>query len=85
MGKSMDMSTEQYQDLFHNIWLFHNNQIWVMANSEIGEYYLDIDNYISMLNDFSNASWDLLHVENPLVDAYDFKLINTRGIYFVWI
>lgn len=35
------MSTEQYQDLFYNIWLFHDNQIWVLANSEIGEYYLD--------------------------------------------
>lgn len=46
---------------------------------------MDIDNYISMLSDFSNKSWDLLHSENPLVDAYDFKLINTRGIYFVWI
>lgn len=46
---------------------------------------MDIDNYISMLSDFSSASWDLLHRENTLVDAYDFKLINTRGIYFVWI
>lgn len=46
---------------------------------------MDIDNYISMLSSFSNASWDLLHVENTLVDAYDFKLINTREIYFVWI
>lgn len=46
---------------------------------------MDIDNYISMLSDFSNASWDLLHVENPLVEGYDFKLINTRGVYFVWI
>lgn len=35
------MSTEQYQNLFYDIWLFHNNQIWVMANNEIGEYYLD--------------------------------------------
>lgn len=41
MGESVDMSTEQYQDLFHNIWLFHDNQIWVMTNNEIGEYYLD--------------------------------------------
>lgn len=49
------------------------------------EESMDIDNYISMLSDFSNASWDLLHVENPLVDGYDFKLINTTGIYFVWI
>ena len=46
---------------------------------------MDIDNYINMLSDFSNASWNLFHIENPLVDAYDFKLINTRGIYFVWI
>lgn len=49
------------------------------------EESMDIDNYISMLSDFSNASWNLFHIENPLVDAYDFKLINTRGIYFVWI
>ena len=49
------------------------------------EESMDIDNYISILSDFSNASWNLFHVENPLVDAYDFKLINTRGIYFVWI
>lgn len=49
------------------------------------EESMDIDNYISMLSDFSNASWNLFHVENPLVDAYDFKLINTKGIYFVWI
>lgn len=38
------MSTEQYQDLFYNIWLFHDNQIWVMANqdfNETGEYFLD--------------------------------------------
>lgn len=40
------MSTEQYQDLFYNIWLFHDNQIWVMANSEIGEYYLDLNGRI---------------------------------------
>ena len=45
---------------------------------------MDIDNYISMLSGFSRAGWDLLHVENLLVDAYDFKLINTRRIYFVW-
>lgn len=41
MGEFVDMSIDRYQDLFHNIWLFHDNQIWVMANSEIGEYYLD--------------------------------------------
>ena len=35
------MSTEKYQNLFYDIWLFDNNQIWVMANNEIGEYYLD--------------------------------------------
>ena len=35
------MSTEQYQNLFYNIWLLWNNQIRVMANNEIGEYYLD--------------------------------------------
>lgn len=38
------MSTEQYQNLFYNIWLFHNNQIWVIANQDFnktGEYYLD--------------------------------------------
>ena len=44
---------------------------------------MDIDNYISMLSNFSNASWDLFHVENPLVDAYDFKLINTRGMKYL--
>ena len=49
------------------------------------EESMDIDNYISMLSSFSNASWDLFHIENTLVDAYDFKLINTKGIYFVWI
>ena len=42
------MSTEQYQDLFYNIWLFHNsrltryNQIWIMKDNKIGEYYLDL-------------------------------------------
>lgn len=46
---------------------------------------MGIDDYISMLGNFSNESWDLLHIENPLVDAYDFKLINRRGVYFVWI
>lgn len=38
------MSIEQYQNLFYDIWLFHNNQIWVMANNKIAdryEYYLD--------------------------------------------
>lgn len=38
------MNIRQYQDLFYNIWLFHNNQIWVMTSNEIGdryEYYLD--------------------------------------------
>ena len=34
---------------------------------------MDIDDYMSMLNGFSNESWDLLHIENPLVDGYDFK------------
>ena len=43
----LDMSTEQYQDLFYNIWLFHNsrltryNQIWILRHAEIGEYCLD--------------------------------------------
>lgn len=47
MGKSLDMSTEQYKDLFYNIWLFHNsrltryNQIWILRHAEIGEYCLD--------------------------------------------
>ena len=41
MGKSVDMSTEQYQDLFHNIWLFHNVQIWIMKDNKAGEYYLN--------------------------------------------
>lgn len=35
------MSIGKYQDLFYDIWLFHNNQIRVMADNEIGEYYLD--------------------------------------------
>ena len=35
------MSIGKYQDLFYDIWLFDNNQIWVMADNEIGEYYLD--------------------------------------------
>lgn len=47
---------------------------------------MDINNYISMLNNFSNAtSWSLLHIKNPLVSVYSFKLVNIRGIYFVWI
>ena len=46
---------------------------------------MDIDNYISMLSDFSHASWHLLRIENSLVGVYDFKLINTRGVYFIWI
>lgn len=39
---------------------------------------MGIDDYISMLNDFSNASWDLLHIENLLV------LTNTKD-HFIWI
>lgn len=35
------MSTDQYHDLFYNIWLFHSNKIWVMVNPDINEYYLD--------------------------------------------
>lgn len=35
------MNTDQYHDLFYNIWLFHNNKIWVIKNPNINEYYLD--------------------------------------------
>ncbi len=38
------MSTEQYQDLFYNIWLLHSDQIRMMTNNKIDErylYYLD--------------------------------------------
>lgn len=38
------MNIGQYQDLFYDIWLFHNNQIWVRGDNKIGEryeYYLD--------------------------------------------
>lgn len=51
MEESMDMSTEDYKDIFYNIWSLHNNQIKVKRfrylNSladqlwTIDEYYLD--------------------------------------------
>ena len=37
------MSTDRYQKLLHNIWLFHNVQIWMMRDSKTfdGDYYLN--------------------------------------------
>ena len=35
------MSIEKYQDLFDDIWLCHSNQIWLMTDNELDEYYLD--------------------------------------------
>lgn len=43
MGESLGMSyhTEDYKDIFFNLWSTHNNQIKIMRLWTIDEFYLD--------------------------------------------
>ena len=46
---------------------------------DIGKYY------ISVLNSFSYDTYLLFHSGSPIINSFDFELINTKDDRFIWI